>query len=115
MAGETTITVIGNLTDAPALRFTPAGVAMARFTVASTPRMLDRESGKWRDGDPLFMHVEEGADDMPAHVRSALTATQLSIPVLDGALALGTWQGIYLWEHRLQGHTRNLVVHVLGE
>jgi secondary thiamine-phosphate synthase enzyme len=68
-----------------------------------------------RDGDSLFQHRSEGADDMPAHVRSALTATQLAIPVLDGRPALGTWQGIYLWEHRLRGHSREVVVHVIGE
>jgi secondary thiamine-phosphate synthase enzyme len=68
-----------------------------------------------QDGDPLFHHQAEGPDDMPAHVRSALTATQLSIPIVAGALALGTWQGIYLWEHRLRGHRRELVVHGLGE
>ncbi len=68
-----------------------------------------------RDGDPLFVHQSEGSDDMPAHVRSALTATQLSIPIVDGAPALGTWQGIYLWEHRFRGHPRELAVHVLGE
>ncbi len=67
-----------------------------------------------RDGDPLFEHRAEGADDMPAHVRSALTATQLSVPIVRGRLALGTWQGIYLWEHRHRGHARELVVHVVG-
>jgi secondary thiamine-phosphate synthase enzyme len=68
-----------------------------------------------RDGDPLFRHRCEGPDDMPAHVRSALTATQLAIPVLGGELALGTWQGIYLWEHRLGGHLREIVVHAIGQ
>ena len=68
-----------------------------------------------RDGDPLFAHRAEDADDMPAHVRSALTATQLSIPFADGSLALGTWQGIYLWEHGFRGHARELVLHVVGE
>ncbi len=68
-----------------------------------------------RDGDPLFQHRAEGADDMPAHVRSALTATQLSIPIVGGSLALGTWQGIYLWEHRFRGHARELVLHIVGE
>ena len=68
-----------------------------------------------RDGDPLFRHNDEGADDMPAHVRCALTATQLSIPIVGGELALGTWQGIYLWEHRIRSHRRELVAHVLGE
>src|SRR5438445_1188121 len=67
------------------------------------------------DGDPLFRHTAEGADDMPAHVRTALTAVNLSIPIIDGNLALGTWQGIYLWEHRAQPHSRHVVVHLLGE
>src|SRR5947199_4170118 len=58
------------------------------------------------DGDALFRHTSEGDDDMPAHVRTALTAVNLSIPISDGRLALGTWQGIYLWEHRLQPHHR---------
>ena len=67
------------------------------------------------DGDPLFQHRSEGPDDMPAHVRAALTATQLSIPVNAGQLTLGTWQGIYLWEHRTRGHRREIVVHLVGE
>jgi secondary thiamine-phosphate synthase enzyme len=67
------------------------------------------------DGDRLWRHTEEGADDMPAHVRAALTATQLSIPIVRGGLALGTWQGIYLWEHRLQPHERRIAVHLFGE
>ncbi|WP_213957051.1 MULTISPECIES: secondary thiamine-phosphate synthase enzyme YjbQ [unclassified Variovorax] len=66
------------------------------------------------DGDPLFRHRDEGADDMPAHVRAALTAVQLSIPLYGGRLALGTWQGIYLWEHRTRPHRRELVLHLLG-
>ena len=67
------------------------------------------------DGDPLFRHVCEGEDDMPAHVRTALTAVSLSIPIQGGALVLGTWQGVYLWEHRRRAHVRRLVAHVLGE
>jgi secondary thiamine-phosphate synthase enzyme len=67
------------------------------------------------DGDPLFRHTCEGEDDMPAHVRSVLTCVNLSIPLMDGSLALGTWQGIYLWEHRAAGHTRKVAVHILGE
>jgi secondary thiamine-phosphate synthase enzyme len=67
------------------------------------------------DGDPLFRHTAEGDDDMPAHVRTALTAVNLGIPIVDGNLALGTWQGIYLWEHRAQPHSRRVVVHLLGE
>jgi len=67
------------------------------------------------DGDPLFRHVDEGPDDMPSHVRSALTSVQLAIPVADGRLVLGTWQGIYLWEHRHRGHRREVAAHLLGE
>ena len=67
------------------------------------------------DGDRLFEHDAEGPDDMPAHVRSALTQTQLSVPLADGRLALGTWQGIYLYEHRRRGHRREVVLHLIGE
>ncbi len=66
------------------------------------------------EDDPLYTHTSEGPDDMPSHIKSALTATTLGIPVAEGRLALGTWQGIYLWEHRRQGRVRNLVVHVTG-
>ena len=67
------------------------------------------------DGDPLFRHADEGPDDMPAHVRTALTAVHVAVPLLDGRLALGTWQGIYLWEHRKRGHEREVVLYLLGE
>ena len=67
------------------------------------------------DGDPLFSHTAEGDDDMPAHVRTALTAVNLSIPVSQGQLALGTWQGIYLWEHRRAPNSRAVTVHFVGE
>ena len=67
-----------------------------------------------RDGDPLFEHDAEGPDDMPAHVRCVLTATSLAVPVSDGRLALGTWQGIYLWEHRLEPQTRRLTATLIG-
>lgn len=67
------------------------------------------------DGDPLFEHTAEGRDDMPAHVRSALTQTQLSIPLERGALLLGTWQGIYVVEHRLRGHPREVALHLIGD
>ncbi|HVR95195.1 MAG TPA: secondary thiamine-phosphate synthase enzyme YjbQ [Thermoanaerobaculia bacterium] len=62
--------------------------------------------------DPLYTHTAEGPDDMPSHIKAALTATSLSIPVLDGGLGLGTWQGIYIWEHRKRSGPRNVVVHV---
>jgi secondary thiamine-phosphate synthase enzyme len=68
------------------------------------------EGGKGR-----YRHEEEGPDDMPAHIRAALTQTQLSIPVADGRPVLGIWQGIYLWEHRTSPHQRELVLHLLGE
>ncbi|HTH47173.1 MAG TPA: secondary thiamine-phosphate synthase enzyme YjbQ, partial [Candidatus Limnocylindria bacterium] len=67
------------------------------------------------DGDPEFIHTAEGDDDMSAHIRTALTTVNLSLPIAHGALTLGTWQGIYVWEHRTHPHRRQLVVHVLGE
>lgn len=67
------------------------------------------------DGDPLFVHTIEGPDDMPAHVRTALTQTHLAIPMLNGKPALGTWQGIFLYEHRHEPATRRLVLHLIGE
>lgn len=66
------------------------------------------------EDDPHFTHVHEGPDDMPSHIKAALTSTTLSIPIVNGALALGTWQGIYLWEHRQRGSLRRCVVHVGG-
>jgi secondary thiamine-phosphate synthase enzyme len=67
------------------------------------------------DGDPRHRHDTEGPDDMPAHIRAALTQTSLSIPVTGGHLSLGTWQGVYLWEHRTSGHRREVVLQVIGE
>jgi secondary thiamine-phosphate synthase enzyme len=67
------------------------------------------------DGDRIFVHTAEGPDDMSAHIRTALTAVNLSIPVRQGRLTLGTWQGIYLWEHRIAPHARTLAAHVIGE
>jgi len=67
------------------------------------------------EDDRLYRHTTEGSDDMPAHIRAALTATQLAIPIVDGGLALGTWQGVYVFEHRAAGHSRELVLHLVGE
>ena len=67
------------------------------------------------DGDPLFVHTAEGPDDMPAHVKGALTQTSLGIPVTDGRLAFGTWQGVYLFEHRHAPHRREVLLHLVGE
>jgi secondary thiamine-phosphate synthase enzyme len=66
------------------------------------------------DQDALYTHTTEGPDDMPAHIKAALTATSLSIPVMAGALVLGTWQGLYVWEHRDAGGARELAVHIGG-
>lgn len=66
------------------------------------------------EGDPLYAHTLEGPDDMPAHVKSALTQTSITIPIARGHLALGTWQGLYLFEHRVAPHTRKVVFHAIG-
>lgn len=65
-----------------------------------------------REDDPMYTHTAEGPDDMPSHIKAALTATTLSIPIVDGRLALGTWQGIYFWEHRRAPHARRVIVHI---
>ncbi len=80
--------------------------------------MVDMESFFARlvpDGDKLFIHTSEGPDDMPAHIRSALTQTSISIPFIEGKVALGTWQGIFLYEHRLVAHSRNVLLHLIAE
>jgi secondary thiamine-phosphate synthase enzyme len=66
------------------------------------------------DGDPMFVHTCEGEDDMPAHVRSVITQTELTLPITQGLLALGTWQGVYLWEHRHRGHQREITLTIHG-
>jgi secondary thiamine-phosphate synthase enzyme len=67
------------------------------------------------DGDPIFTHTIEGSDDMPAHIRSALTQTHLSIPLVDGQAALGQWQGVFVYEHRRQPSVRRVVLHLMGD
>jgi secondary thiamine-phosphate synthase enzyme len=83
------------------------------------PQVLDDLQRFFRrlvpNGDPLFLHTAEGPDDMPAHVKSALTATSLNVPVGKGRPLLGIWQGIYLFEHRTQPHRRQVTLHLLGE
>ncbi len=78
-----------------------------------------RDLARWMDRvapeDPSYEHDAEGPDDMPSHLRASITRSSESVPVSRGALALGTWQAIYLWEHRTSGHRRELVVHVAGE
>ena len=67
------------------------------------------------DGDPAYLHDQEGADDMAAHIRSVLTQSEVTLPVVDGRLALGTWQGVYLWEHRYRPHRRKITITLMGE
>jgi secondary thiamine-phosphate synthase enzyme len=98
------------------LRHTSASLLIQENADPAVARDLERFFARLvPDGDPLFEHVDEGADDMPAHVRAALTQTQLSIPLCAGRLVLGTWQGIYLFEHRRRGHRREVVLHALGD
>lgn len=66
------------------------------------------------DGDPAYLHDQEGPDDMAAHIRSVLTQSEITIPIRAGRLALGTWQGLYLWEHRYSGHRRNITITLTG-
>ncbi len=98
------------------VRHTSASLLIQENADADVRADLDRFFARLvPDGDPLFRHRDEGPDDMPAHVRAALTAAQLSIPLSRGRLALGTWQGIYIWEHRTRAHRREIAVHLLGE
>ena len=98
------------------LRHTSASLLIQENADPEVRRDLERFFARLvPDGDALFQHTAEGDDDMPAHVRTALTAVNLSIPVAAGRLALGTWQGIYLWEHRRQPHHRRVACHFIGE
>ena len=95
------------------VRHTSASLVIQENADPSARRDLERWIERLvPDGDPFYTHDTEGPDDMPAHIRAALTATSLSIPIVDGRLALGTWQGIYLWEHRRRGSARELVLHI---
>lgn len=98
------------------LRHTSAGLIISENADPAVGRDLDRYMARSvPDGDPLFEHDAEGPDDMPAHIRSLLAGAQLTVPVGRGRLLLGTWQGVYLWEHRHQGHQREIVVTVSGD
>ena len=95
------------------LQHTSASLTIQENADPSARRDLERWLNRLvPEDDPLYTHTAEGPDDMPSHIKAALTATSLSIPILDGELALGTWQGIYLWEHRHRSGPRSLVVHV---
>ena len=97
------------------LRHTSASLLITENADPDVRRDLEAFISKLApDGDPAYLHAMEGPDDMPAHIRSVLTASELTIPVRAGRLALGTWQGAYLWEHRLRPHRRRIDVTVIG-
>lgn len=97
------------------IRHTSASLLVQENADPSARRDLERWLERLvPENDPLYTHTAEGPDDMPAHIKAALTAVSLSIPIADGALVLGTWQGIYLWEHRHHRGERELVVNVMG-
>jgi secondary thiamine-phosphate synthase enzyme len=95
------------------VRHTSASLLIQENADPSAKRDLERWLNRLvPEGDPFYSHDAEGPDDMPAHVKAALTASSISIPVTGGKLSLGTWQGIYLWEHRRRGSRRELVLHI---
>jgi secondary thiamine-phosphate synthase enzyme len=97
-------------------RHTSASLLLQENADPDVVRDLETFFNRLVGEDPsLYRHTQEGPDDMPAHIRSALTGVHLAIPLIDGTLALGTWQGIYLFEHRRQPHRRRLVLHLSGE
>ena len=98
------------------IRHTSASLLIQENADSEVQRDLERFFARLvPDGDPMFLHTTEGPDDMPAHVRAALTQTHIAIPVIDGQLALGTWQGLYVYEHRTSGHSREIVLHLIGD
>jgi secondary thiamine-phosphate synthase enzyme len=95
------------------VRHTSASLVIQENADPTAKRDLERWLNRLvPEGDPFYSHDAEGPDDMPSHLKAALTATSLSIPIAEGKLALGTWQGIYLWEHRRRGSRRELVAHI---
>ena len=97
------------------LRHTSASLLITENADPDVRADLETFMQKWApDGDPSYLHDMEGPDDMPAHIRSVLTCTELSVPVRDGKLSMGTWQGIYLWEHRYRPHLRRIEITLLG-
>jgi secondary thiamine-phosphate synthase enzyme len=97
------------------VRHTSASLLIQENADPSAKRDLERWLDRLvPDGDTFYTHDTEGPDDMPGHIKAALTATSLSIPIHDSRLVLGTWQGIYLWEHRTQGSRREVVLHIGG-
>jgi len=97
------------------LRHTSASLMLCENADPDVLRDLEKFMSRLvPDGDPMFSHTAEGPDDMPAHVRSVLTHNDLTVPIRNGKLDLGTWQGIYLWEHRLAAHRRNITLTLSG-
>lgn len=97
-------------------RHTSASLLIQENAASAARRDLETYFSRIAPEDPsIYTHDDEGPDDMPAHLRTALTQTSLSIPVADGRLVLGTWQGIYLFEHRREPHTRQVALHLVGE
>jgi secondary thiamine-phosphate synthase enzyme len=97
------------------IRHTSAALVVCENADPQVLRDLERYMQRLvPDGDPLFRHIDEGPDDMPAHVRSVLTHTDLHLPIRNGQLALGTWQGVFVWEHRLRPHERTIDVTLFG-
>ena len=125
VAWPTSLTVIGALPISSKVRdglatvfihHTSASLIICENADPSVRRDLEAFAARLvPDGDKLFTHDDEGPDDLPAHVRSVLTLTSIGIPVGGGAMSLGTWQGLYLWEHRTAPHRRHVTVTVLGE
>ena len=98
------------------IRHTSASLTIQENADPSARRDLERWLARLvPPGDALYTHTAEGPDDMPSHIRAALTDVSLTIPVLDGRLALGTWQGVYVWEHRARPHRRRVAIAVAGE
>jgi secondary thiamine-phosphate synthase enzyme len=97
-------------------RHTSASLLIQENAASAVRRDLEAYFARMVPEDPsAYSHNDEGPDDMPAHIRTALTQTQLAIPLIDGRLSLGTWQGIYLFEHRRHAQTRSLALHLIGE
>ena len=98
------------------IHHTSASLIVCENADPSVRRDLETFAAKLvRDGDPMFTHDAEGDDDMPSHVRTVLTQTSIGIPVADGKLVLGTWQGLFVWEHRTAPHRRQITVTVIGD
>ena len=95
------------------VRHTSASLVIQENADPSAKRDLERWLDRLvPDGDPFYRHDTEGPDDMPGHIKAALTATSLCVPIFQNELVLGTWQGIYLWEHRTRGSRREVVLHI---